>query len=48
MDAELKQYLIGMEERIIASISEMEARVMFHVDERCEEVETKLSGRLAS
>ena len=35
MDAELKQYLIGMEERTIASLKE-------YVNERCEQVETKL------
>ena len=35
MDAELRQYLIGMEERIVAQLKA-------YVDERCEAVETKL------
>jgi hypothetical protein len=35
VDSELKQYLIGMEERIVSSIKG-------YVDERCELVETKL------
>ena len=36
MDAELKQYLIGMEERIVSSLKG-------YVNGRCELVETKLS-----
>ena len=35
MDAELKQYLIEMEERLVSSLKA-------YVNERCEEVETKL------
>ena len=35
MDAELKQYLIEMEERLVSSIKA-------YVNERCEEVESKL------
>jgi hypothetical protein len=35
MDAEVKQYLIGMEERIVSSLKG-------YVNERCEQVETKL------
>ena len=35
MDAELKQYLIEMEERLISSCKA-------YVNERCEQVETKL------
>ena len=35
MDAELKQYLIEMEERLISSLKG-------YVNERCEQVETKL------
>ena len=35
MDAELKRYLVGMEERIISSLKE-------YLNERCELVETKL------
>ena len=35
MDAELKQYLVGMEERIVSSLKG-------YVNERCELVETKL------
>jgi hypothetical protein len=35
VDAELKQYLVGMEERIISSLKE-------YVNQRCELVETKL------
>ena len=35
MDPELKQYLVGMEERIVSSVKG-------YVNERCELVETKL------
>ena len=35
MDTELKQYLIEMEERIVSSLKG-------YVNERCEQVETKL------
>ena len=35
MDAELRQYLIEMEERLVSSLKA-------YVNERCEEVETKL------
>jgi hypothetical protein len=35
VDAELKRYLVGMEERIISSLKE-------YLNERCELVETKL------
>lgn len=35
MDAELKQYLIEMEERLVSSLKG-------YVNERCEQVETKL------
>jgi hypothetical protein len=35
VDAELKQYLIEMEERLVSSLKA-------YVNERCEEVETKL------
>ena len=35
MDAELKQYLIELEERLISSLKG-------YVNERCEQVETKL------
>ena len=53
MDAELKQFLIGMEERLKGSVIEMEERLRGsviemeerlkeYVNERCELVETKL------
>ena len=49
MDAELKQHLIGMEERLKSSVIElkgsvieMEQRLKGYVNERCEQVETKL------
>ena len=49
MDAELKQHLIGMEERLKGSVIElkgsvieMEERLKEYVNERCELVETKL------
>jgi len=38
MDEELKQYLGAMEARLAA----MESRLMGHVSEQCEKVETKL------
>jgi hypothetical protein len=49
VDAELKQHLIGMEERLKGSVIElkgsvieMEERLKEYVNERCELVETKL------
>jgi hypothetical protein len=42
MDAELKQFLIGMEERLKGYVNEMEERLKGYVNERCELVETKL------
>ena len=46
VDAELKQHLVDMEGRILASVNEAEGRTLAslkeYVNERCEMVETKL------
>jgi hypothetical protein len=45
LDAELKQYLIEMEERLVSSLEAYRnevASLKAYVNERCEEVETKL------
>ena len=42
MDAELKQYLIEMEARIISHVNERFEHVISHVNERSEQVETRL------
>ena len=42
MDAELKQYLVEMEERIVSSQKSHFDDIKSYVDERCERVETSL------